>query len=181
MAALVTGLLLLILFPVSLGTVLGALAIIAVMVGALVPDLDQPTANIWHRLLGSNTLGNVFQFFSGGHRHLTHSLIGIVAIGALLRAGVLHLINPQYTSHAFTLLYAFMIGYLSHPVVDTFTDQGVPWFWPLRLNIKIPPGPEEMRITTNSFVELVIIRGGLIAVAVLLLQSHWSVFRNLFT
>ena len=103
MAALVTGLLLLILFPVSLGTVLGALAIIAVMVGALVPDLDQPTANIWHRLLGSNTLGNVFQFFSGGHRHLTHSLIGIFLIGWGLRWAAFNLVNPTYTDAALSL------------------------------------------------------------------------------
>lgn len=178
--ALVSGLWLLTLFPVSVGPLVGILVIIAVMVGALVPDLDQPTANIWHRVLGGNTIGNIFQAFSGGHRHFTHSLIGTVVIGWLLQWGVLHLINPDFSSQAIALWAALMIGYISHSIVDTFTDQGVPWFWPLKFHVKIPPGPEEVRITTNSFVERIILRSGLVIIAVLLLQSHWPTLRNLF-
>ncbi|MEX2054697.1 MAG: metal-dependent hydrolase [Candidatus Andersenbacteria bacterium] len=180
MVALVAALWLLTLYPVSLGPVLGTLAVIAVMLGALTPDLDQPTANIWRRMLGGNVVGDVFQFFSGGHRHLTHSLIGIIGIGWLLQLGIEHLVHPAYTVAATKLWTAFMVGYISHPIADTLTDMGVPWLWPLKFNFKIPPGPEEIRVTTDSIVEQVIVRGGLIAIAVILLVDHWPVVIRLF-
>jgi membrane-bound metal-dependent hydrolase YbcI (DUF457 family) len=180
MIALLSGLALLIARPASLGPVVGTLAVIAVMVGALTPDLDQPTANLWRRVLGGNVIGNIFQAFSGGHRHLTHSLVGIFLVGWGLRAAAYHLVNPAYTGAALSLWTAFMIGYISHPVADSFTDQGVPWFWPLRWQVKIPPGPEEVRVTTDSFVERIIVRSGLVIIAVFLIQESWPIIKGLF-
>jgi inner membrane protein len=180
MAALMAAFTLLIVKPVSLGPALGALAIISAMVGALTPDLDQPTANIWRRLIGGNTVGNIFKAFSGGHRHFTHSVLGIIVIGWCLNWIIVHVINPAFASQALALWTAFMIGYISHPVLDSFTDKGVPWLWPLKTHIKIPPGPEELRVTTNSFVERVIVRSGIIIIAVLLLQRNWEVLKKLF-
>jgi membrane-bound metal-dependent hydrolase YbcI (DUF457 family) len=180
MIALLGGLVLLLIYPVSLGPLLGTLAVIVVMCGALTPDLDQPTANIWRRLLGGNVVGNIFQGFSGGHRHLTHSFVGIFLVGWALRWVALHLVNPVYTEAALSLWAAFMVGYVSHPIADSFTDRGVPWLWPLRWHVMIPPGPEEVRVTTNSFVERVIIRSGLVIIAVLLVQDNWAIIKNLF-
>jgi len=180
MLALLAALLLLTLYPVSLGPILGALAIVAAMVGALTPDLDQPTANVWRRMLGGNTVGNIFRAFSGGHRHLTHSILGIFAIGWALNWVVFRLINESFMDQGLALWAAFMIGYISHPIADTFTDRGVPWFWPGKFHVKLPPGPEEVRVTTNRFVERVIIRSGIVIIAFLLLQAHWSTFVNLF-
>ena len=180
MVALMAGFFLLTIHPVSLGPILGVMAIVAAMVGALTPDLDQPTANIWRRLIGGNTVGNVFKAFSGGHRHLTHSIIGIIGIGWCLNWVIVHLINANFTGQATALWAAFMIGYISHPILDSFTDRGVPWFWPLKIHIKIPPGPEEVRVTTNSFVERVIVRSGIVIITVLLMQKNWEIFKNLF-
>lgn len=180
MIALVAAFWVLTLNPVSVGPILGTLAVVAVMIGALTPDLDQPTANIWRRMLGGNIVGNVFQAFSGGHRHLTHSLIGIFLSGWLLRFGAENIVNPSLTSETLVLWSAFMVGYISHPIADSFTDRGVPWLWPLKLHIRIPPGPEEIRVTTNSFVERIIVRSGIIIVAVVLLQTHWATLRGLF-
>ena len=180
MFALAGGLVLLIMYPVALGPLLGTLAIVAIMSGALTPDLDQPTANVWRRLLGANVVGNVFNEFSGGHRHLTHSLIGIFLIGWGLRWAAFNLVNPTYTDAALSLWAAFMVGYISHPIADSLTDRGVPWLWPLRWHLRIPPGPEEVRVTTDSFVERIIIRGGLIVIAVLLVQDNWTIIKNLF-
>jgi membrane-bound metal-dependent hydrolase YbcI (DUF457 family) len=131
-------------------------------------------------MLGANVVGNIFNEFSGGHRHFTHSLIGIGLIGWALRWAAFNLVNPNYTDAALALWSAFMVGYISHPVADSLTDQGVPWFWPLHWQIRIPPGPEEVRVTTDSFVERVIIRGGLVVIAVLLLQENWILLKNLF-
>jgi membrane-bound metal-dependent hydrolase YbcI (DUF457 family) len=180
MFALLAALILLIIYPVSLGPTIGILAVVATMVGAMTPDLDQPTANIWRRMIGGNVVGNVFQTFSGGHRHLTHSFVGIIGIGLALDWAIFNLLNPAYTETTFAIWMAFMIGYISHPIADSFTDQGVPWFWPFHYRIKIPPGPEEVRVTTDSFVERVIVRSGIVIIGVLLLQTKWPLLINLF-
>jgi membrane-bound metal-dependent hydrolase YbcI (DUF457 family) len=179
--ALLSAFWILTLYPTSVGPTVGVLAVVAVMVGALTPDLDQPTANIWRRMLGGRAIGNVFQAFSGGHRHLTHSIVGIAAIGWALRWLALNIINPEYTEQALFIWVAFMVGYISHPIADSFTDQGVPWFWPFHMHVKIPPGPEELRVTTNSIVERVFVRGGILIIAVLLIQPHWHVLVQFFT
>lgn len=167
-------------FPSSVGLALGIMAVVAVMVGALTPDIDQPTANIWRKMIGGNVVGNFFRAFSGGHRHFTHSLVGIGGIGWLLHWVVMNLVNPHYEGQAWMIWSAFMIGYVSHVVVDTFTDRGVPWLWPLPIHVKLPPGPEEVRVTTDSFVERVMVRSGIVVLAVILLQANWSLFKAFF-
>lgn len=178
--ALVAALWLLTLFPVSLGLVLGPLAVIAVMIGALTPDLDQPTANVWRRVLGGRAIGNIFQYFSGGHRHMTHSLLGIIAIGAALRWIIATFVHPDFVEPAGVLWYAFMIGYISHPIADTLTDLGVPWLWPLKIHVRIPPGPEEVRVTTGSFVEIGLLRGALIIAGITILMTHSGIISAFF-
>lgn len=177
MIALLCAFWLLTMYPVSLGLILGVLAILFVMIGALTPDLDQPTANLFRRTLGGKLIHRLFTAFGGGHRHFTHSLLGIVAIGLLLRWGIFTLMQPSYYPQALVLWYAFMVGYISHPIADTLTDHGVPWLWPLPWSIKVPPGPEELRVTTGSFVETILLRGGiLIAVGFLLFQHYRLLF-----
>ncbi|MEX0649732.1 MAG: metal-dependent hydrolase [Candidatus Andersenbacteria bacterium] len=168
------------LHPVQLGPVVGALAVIMVMIGALTPDLDQPAANLWRRMLAGRAIGNIFQMFSGGHRHLTHSVIGIVGIALLLRWMIITFINPDFIPQAMALWYAYMIGYISHPIADTLTDLGVPWFWPIPIQIKIPPGSRALRVTTGSFVETILFRVGIVIAVTLILRSHWETIWMMF-
>jgi membrane-bound metal-dependent hydrolase YbcI (DUF457 family) len=181
MVALVSALACLIIWPIMAGPIVGAISIVVVMIGAITPDIDQPTANIWQRFLGGYAIGNIFNFFSGGHRHITHSSLGIFLIGWALRWIILTIVNPVYIPAAWLLWHAFMIGYISHSVADTMTDRGVPWLWPIRINIKIPPGPEEVRVTTGSWVEMVIIRGGLLVIALLILTRSWPLVTQYFS
>lgn len=178
--ALVGAFWLLTLYPLHLGPLLGFLSVVVIMVGALTPDLDQPTANLWRRLLGGRAFGNIFQRFSGGHRHLTHSLLGIILIAAALRWGINTFISPTFHSQFIVLWVAYLVGYISHPLADTITDHGVPWFWPLNINLKFPPGPEELRVTTGSFVEMFIVRGALIVIALLLFSTHGATLIRFF-
>lgn len=180
MIALVAAFWVLTAFPVTLGPVLGILAIFSIMSGALTPDLDHPATNMWRRMLGGNHIGNIFRAFAGGHRHMTHSILGIFLIGWALRWIVFNIINTNFTTQALVIWYAFMIGYISHPIADSFTDQGVPWFWPFHFHIKIPPGPGEVRVTTDSYVERIIVRTAIIVIGVLLLQSNWQLLINFF-
>ena len=180
MVALLSGFFVLTLFPVQVGPGIGIAVILAVMIGALTPDLDHPAANLWNRMIGSNTLSKLFQVFSGGHRHLTHSFVGINGIWWLLWQVIHRFIQPQYAESLTYVWIAFMIGYISHSVADTITDRGVPWFWPFQFSIKLPPGPEELRVTTGSFVEIILLRGGIIISIFFLLSSHWFVLASLF-
>lgn len=181
LVALISALWVLLLYPQSVGLVVGSMAVIAVMVGALTPDLDHPTANIWRRLLGGRAIGEIFEVFSGGHRHITHSLIGIAGIGYLLWLVIHTFIQPAYIPSMVIVWQAFMIGYISHPVADTLTDRGVPWLLPLPWHIKFPPGPEELRVTTGSFVETLLLRGALILAIAFLLWGHWPTVQNFFS
>ncbi len=180
MIALLAALWLLTLYPISLGPLLGILALMAVMVGALTPDLDHPASNMWRRMLGGWAIGNVFQWFSGGHRHVTHSLLGVAAIAYATHWAVYNLVAQPYQAAALSIWYAYMIGYISHPIADTLTDRGVPWLWPLKINFRFPPGPEQVRVTTGSFVENLIVRGGLIAAAALIIFRNWPTLLYFF-
>lgn len=179
--ALLLAVWLLTLYPLAAGPVVATLAIIAVMVGALTPDLDQPTANLWRRLLGGRALGTIFQAFSGGHRHITHSLIGIVLVALATRWFINEVIADAYATPAQLVWQAYLIGYISHPIADTLTDRGVPWLWPLKWHLKIPPGPEELRVTTDSLVERLLVRGGVMIALLVLMSSHWPTLKYFFS
>jgi len=180
LVALLAAFWLLLLYPQSTGWVVGVCSLMAVMIGALTPDLDQPAANLWRRMLGGRAVGWVTNFLSGGHRHFTHSLLGIAVIGYLLWLGIHHFFQPQYVENLLIIWRAFMIGYISHPIADTLTDRGVPWLWPINWNIKIPPGPEQVRVTTESFVETIFVRGGLLMALGFLLSGHWHILLDFF-
>lgn len=95
------------------------------VIASLIPDIDTPRS----------TVGRLVPFVSyplslAGHRSITHSLAG----GVLLAIPVL--IAQEYASMNF--LFPFLIGYLSHLLLDLLTPQGCPLLWPLPLHIKIP-------------------------------------------
>lgn len=180
LGALVIALVILTMYPSSPSLVTAIVCVMMVMIGALTPDLDQPAANLWHRMLGGRTLGDIFHAFSGGHRHVTHSVIGIVIIAYAFHRLIATLITPEYHGAAYLVWKAFMIGYISHPILDTFTDRGVPWLWPLPFHLRIPPGSPAVRVTTSSFVELILVRGMFVVIAILIIQTHWNILRDFF-
>lgn len=176
LVALTVGSFVLVNYPQANGPILATISVIAVMVGALTPDLDQPAANLGNRLLGAKVVGRIASKFSGGHRHFTHSILGLLAIGYGLHWIMNHWLAPNLTINAQLVWWAFMIGYSSHIIADTFTDRGVPWLWPLPWHFQIPPGPNAFRVTTGSFVEMFIVRGILLIVAVIIIRTNLTLF-----
>ena len=69
--------------------------------------------------------------------------------------------------------WAFIIGMLSHLVMDSFTKEGVPWLLPIPGRFGFPPN-KGWRITTGGPVESFVIFPGLLLVDVWLVVSHYS-------
>jgi inner membrane protein len=134
----------------SLGTAL--VAVLANQLGGIAPDIDQPTAPFWRNLPIGGVFGRVFDKLLGGHRFLTHSILGLAlfgfAVNLLLVA--LHPIIPTIDT-AF-VWQAFMIGMVSHLVMDSFTKEGVPWLLPIPVKFGIPP-IKHLRVTTGKLGE----------------------------
>lgn len=155
---------------ITLSTAL--LALLANQLGGITPDIDQPTAPLWRNLPIGRIFGKIFDRLSGGHRFITHSLIGLAIFGfaswALLNA--LAAIMPHVNLHFVWI--AFMIGMVSHLVMDTFTKEGVPWLLPLSFKIGLPP-IKKFRITTGTWTEKAIFLG-LLAFDVWFMVAHYS-------
>ena len=155
---------------VTLGTAL--IAILANQIGGIAPDIDQPTAPLWRNLPVGGFFGRLIDKMLGGHRFLTHSIIGVALLGFLgwLLLTFLHPIMPHINIHI--VLIAFVIGMLSHLVMDTFTKEGVPWLLPIPVKFGIPP-VKSMRITTGKKGEKIIFVG-LLVFDICYVASHYQ-------
>ncbi len=161
--------------PVSLSTALVALS--ANLVGGLAPDIDQPTANLWNRLPGGSVIGRIITPILGGHRFISHSILGIFLFGF----GLNFLLNQA--SHVLlvdmnVVWWAFMIGFVSHLVMDTFTRDGVPWLFPIPINFGFPPF-KFLRIKTCGLVEKSLIFPGLMVLNGYIFYSNYGKYLEL--
>ncbi len=134
----------------SLGTAI--LCVLANLIGGITPDIDQPTAPFWRNLPIGKYFGRIFDDLTGGHRFLTHSILGLVLFGfaahwLLLFVGpIMPHVNSGY------VWWSFMIGMLSHLFMDTLTKEGVPWLLPIPIKLGFPP-VKRLRITTGKALE----------------------------
>lgn len=135
---------------ITLGTAL--IALVANQLGGIAPDIDQPTAPFWRNLPVGGFFGRLIDKMLGGHRFISHSLLGLAGFGFLswLLLKFIHPIIPH--TNITVVWWAFMIGVVSHLVMDTFTKEGVPWLLPIPIKLGLPPF-KAWRITTGSIVE----------------------------
>ena len=155
----------------ALSTILAAL--VANQIGGIAPDIDQPTAPFWRNLPVGRVVGKVFDTLIGGHRFISHSLIGLVLFGLLANV-ILHFLQP-ILGHIDILIvwWAFMIGIASHLVMDTFTKEGVPWLLPLPIKFGIPP-LKRLRVTTGKWEEMFVILPALVAIDLWLFAHYYD-------
>lgn len=148
----------------SVRTVTVATALLAVLfnqMGGIFPDIDQPTAPFWRNLPIGRLFGKAFDKLLGGHRFLTHSLVGLVLFGWLFH-WLLHMLNllvPKMDAHI--VWWAFMIGMASHLFMDLFTKEGIPLLLPLPLKFGLPP-LKALRLTTGKIGEKLVFFGLLV-------------------
>lgn len=155
----------------TLSTVFASL--LANQIGGILPDIDQPTAPLWHNLPAGKFIGKIFDKSIGGHRFLTHSILGLAIFGLLchLLLTFIHPLTPHINSGL--VWWAFMIGMLSHLVMDSFTKEGVPWLLPITTKFGFPPN-KSWRITTGGHVETLIIFPGLLVFDIWLVAGHYT-------
>jgi membrane-bound metal-dependent hydrolase YbcI (DUF457 family) len=156
---------------VTLATAL--VAVLANQLGGIAPDIDQPTAPLWRNLPEGKIFGKLFDKSVGGHRFLTHSLLGFALFGFLthLLLTFLHPIMGHVDSSL--VWWAFMIGMLSHLFMDTLTKEGVPWLLPLPVKFGLPP-VKDLRITTGKAMETLVIFPGLLGLDIWFCASHYQ-------
>lgn len=139
------------------------------LLGASAPDLDTPTGGLWEKVPAGSLIGRIVHpIFIGGHRHLSHSVIGLGIFAWLFH---LFLILLDFNSSPL-ILTAFILGYISHLFADGLTEEGVPLLFPLEYHFGFPPAPfEKVRIKTGKWFEnLVIYPAVNIAVLVIVIE-----------
>lgn len=136
------------------------IAFSANMVGGLAPDIDQSTGALWKRVRGGIFAAKLLAPVFGGHRNISHSILGIVLFGVLSKLFLL-LTSQVLIVDGDIVWWSFMIGVVSHLIADSFTHSGVPWLFPIPIRFGIPP-LRALRFHTGSFVEKGLIFPGLI-------------------
>lgn len=157
--------------PVALST--AAIALLANQIGGIAPDIDQPTAPFWRNLPVGKLFGKVTQAVLGGHRFLSHSLLGFAIFGFAVKT-LLAFLGPILGQVDTGLVWwAFMIGMFSHLVMDSFTREGVPWLLPVPYKFGFPP-IKRLRVVTGKKFESLIIFPGLIAINAFIFSSNYE-------
>ncbi len=130
-------------------------------VGGLFPDIDQPTSDMWDNFRLGPFVAKVICPALGGHRHISHSLVGVVLIGGGSKI-LLDLLSTIVLVDMNLVWWSFMIGVGSHIVMDLPTKAGVPLLWPVRFKFGIPPF-KFLRIESGKWIENFIIFPGSLA------------------
>lgn len=126
------------------------------VLGSMLPDIDHPGSAFGRRVpFLSIPLSAIF-----GHRGITHSLIAVVGMSALVWYSLHHL--DWHPGYSVPFVVGIAVGYLSHLAGDWLSNSGVPLLWPSRRRFVAP-----LRISTGDTVEY-LLAFGLYAVAFLL-------------
>lgn len=123
------------------------LCLSAVIVGALLPDIDAEDSQICYEMgeVGL-AMSNWLQSFGVQHRGLTHyglTTLAVIVVSALLGWWLGYL----------DVGLAFGLGYLSHVLADGLTLAGAPLLWPWRKDKNVHLLPPVLRIRTGGPVE----------------------------
>lgn len=121
----------------------------AAAIGALLPDLDAPASTLG-RLLPINP------FSALRHRGIMHSA-SILILGAAL-----WYYNQQPLWGIFILA-----GYASHLLGDALTKQGIPFFYPIPLKLRLSPLP----IQTGGCFDLLLFFSTWIAIGIVVTRG----------
>ena len=161
----------------SLATIL--VALLANQFGGIAPDIDQPTAPFWRNLPIGGIFGKFLGRMLGGHRFITHSLLGVALAGFLVNLLLVALQPIMPHVQIEYVWWAFMIGMVSHLVMDSFTKEGVPWLLPVPIKFGIPP-LRRLRVTTGKAGENFFIFPVVLIILIFLCSANYYDLLELF-
>jgi inner membrane protein len=145
--------------PASLNLYTLFSAIIGNVVGSLIPDMDQAGNKLWDLLPIGDTLGKIFRKVFYKHRTVTHSILGVYLIYRILDWLLIKILNPAFVNPKIVLI-SIMVGYVSHLLADSFTEEGIPLLFPFKFNFGIPP-IKKWRIVTGGWFEKFVVFPGI--------------------
>jgi inner membrane protein len=118
-------------------------AVATAALGSLLPDIDLPTSAVGRPLFPvARALNEQI-----GHRTLTHSFLGIFLLVVIL--------SPLFFLDSL-ILWALVIGYVSHLLIDTVNKAGIELLYPSRLRAWFLKD-EKYRITVGSREEFILL------------------------
>lgn len=158
-----------------------AASLVAVTVGSLAPDMDQPGSTLPRRVAGPFGANRIMSLIGGvgaiylnsryhissylnlagiillvmaliKHRGITHSIFGV--LGAWYAIKALQG-DPLYVHYVgFNIVHPFMVGYIAHICADFFSDHGIAPLYPIwKKHIRMPI----VHIVTSGFLDKVFI------------------------
>lgn len=147
-------------------------------IGGLFPDIDQSTSDLWDNFRLGPVVKKIIVPRLGGHRNLSHSLLGFVIIGFLLDK--LFILVSDIVLIDFDIVWwSFMIGVISHLFTDSMTKAVIPIFWPFKFTLGVPP-IKRLRMKGGGFTENFIIFPGLFILSGYLLYMNQEKVLELF-
>jgi len=132
--------------------------------------MDQASNRLWDLTPGGDFTSRVFRRLFLGHRTLSHSLLGIYLISSFLFWLLPILLNPVYVDPA-TVHAAVMIGFISHLIADSFTEEGIPLFFPFLFKVGFPP-IRSWRIKTGQWFEKLVVFPGVLLYLFLFVRAY---------
>src|SRR3989338_1442739 len=93
--------------------------------GSLAPDIDQPTSNFWDSIPLGDYVGRIVPKTLGGHRNLSHSILGFFLFSWAVRWLVVHVFRDGLFDVQVFML-SFELGFAAHLAADAVTVQGIP-------------------------------------------------------
>jgi inner membrane protein len=146
------------------------------MIGGLLPDIDDAGSDIWDKIRGGSLLGKIIKPLIGGHRMISHSILGMIVFGFLIEKLLLSVAHIFLVDMQ-VVWWSVMLGYLSHMVTDSLTKEGVPWFFPIPMRLGFPP-IRSLRIRTGAIMENLLVYPGLMALNGYIIYNNYPVFRE---
>jgi inner membrane protein len=160
----------------TIATAIGAFSM--VFIGALTPDIDQPTADLWRRLPAGNIIGRIISPILGSHRMISHSIIGTAAF-AYGSYYLFHYLGSIILLDMTIIWQSFMIGFVSHLLIDLFNRDGLPLLFPFPFKFGFPP-IRRLRIKAGGMIEKTIIFPLLMLLNAYIIWTHYYIYVQFF-
>lgn len=163
--------------PEEVGVATVVIALIANTIGSMLPDIDQATNKLWDMLPLGDSVGKFMTKIFPAHRTLSHSFLGIVLFDQLTYWLFPKILNGLYINPWLVSL-SLMIGYISHLLADSITEEGLPLLYPLKIKFGLPP-VKSWRIKTGQWFEKYIVTPGVMIYIIIFASSQWSTLYRL--